>query len=110
MRDMSKRFDVANVSSGVANALAIHGSGFLSDQLCDIARTVRSREADLYALTAKNMREERVCGSIKLGYGNDVRAQFSHVEHGIIDGGLARADTYSLDPAFQGSDAPLQHR
>ena len=110
VRDVGQRLDVADVAGRIADALAEHRAGLVVDQPLDRGGRVRLGEADVDALPAEDMGEQRVRGAVELRHRDDVAAELGDVEHRVVERRLAGADAQRLDAAFERGDAALQHR
>src|SRR5271154_3705977 len=77
--DLGKRCNVTDVSRRIPDAFAVNGSRPVIDQLGDVGGAVRFGKADLDALVGKDVSEQRVGGSIKLGNRNDIGAEACEV-------------------------------
>src|SRR5580692_644533 len=73
--------DVADISGGVADALAENRARFVVDQFGNRFGLVALRKADGDSLAWQNMCEECVRGAVKLWDRNNVAAQLSNIQH-----------------------------
>ncbi len=110
VRDLRQRLDVAHVAGRIADRLGEHGLGVFVDQPLDRIRPVAVGEAGGDALARHDMREQRVCCSVKLRHRDDIAAAIGHVHKGEMQCGLSGRDRERADAAFELGDALFEHR
>ncbi len=108
--DLRERLDVADVARGGADAFAIDGARVVIDQLLDVIGVIRCSEPDGDALARQDVGEQRVRRAVELRHRHEVAAQTADIDRRVVQRGLSAAHAQRVDPAFEGGDAPLEHR
>ena len=109
-RDLGQRFNVADVSGRIADAFAEDRAGFFIDQPLDRFSLIGLGKADVDALPRQHVREQRMRRAVKLRDRDDVAADLSEIEHGVVQRRLSRADAQSLEAAFEFGYAAFEYR
>ena len=110
VRDVREGADIADVPRRVPDAFAEDRLRLVVDQPLDGVGLIGFREPDGDALARQEVREQGVGGPVELRDRDEVAAEFSDVEHRIVQRRLPRAHAQGLQPALEGRDPPLQHR
>src|SRR5271166_1695009 len=110
VRNLSQPFNVRDIASRVADALAINRAGVLVDELVYIFRTIAGCKLGADTALRENMRQQGVSCAVELRQRNDVVALLGDVDERVFDGGHSRTDAERLHSTFERGDALLQNR
>ena len=109
MRHSSDRFDIDDVTGGIANRLTEDSRGLLINQALNrIGRIIRC-ESNVDSLFRQHVLEQRVRAAVQLRSGHNIVAAFSNVQYRIINGRAARTEAQAGDTTFQFGRTLFEH-